>query len=468
MARRRLLGLLLISYLPLLSYTLPAIDEAAYASSSIIYRDVCVIGGGSSGTYGAIRLRDEGKSVVVVEAQDRLGGHTQTYTDPATNETVDYGVVVYNNINVTKSYFGRFNIPLTLVLETPAPGEVTKYVDFRTGKAVAGYVPSDPSAALAAYGAQLAKYPYLEAGFDLPDPVPADLLLSFGDFVEKYSLQALVDFAINFAQGSGNLLSLPTLYVAKYIDLGVLQGLQSGFLTTTNHDNSAIYTAAQAELGQDVLLNSRIIATERNGDGAKILVQTPQGPKLIVAKKILLTIPPLLANLAGFDLSDSERDLFRQFRYNGYWTGLLRNTGIPDSVTVQNTGADDAYNQPVLPGLYGISPTIVPGLHDIKYGSPFYIPDAQVQANIFADVNRLKAAGTLNTTQPEFVVFSSHTPFELTVSVDAIEAGFYKQLYALQGERNTYYTGAAWHEYDSALLWQFFDDRLLPGLLASL
>jgi heterodisulfide reductase subunit A-like polyferredoxin len=54
--------------------------------------DVCIIGGGSSGTYAAIRLHDLGKKVIVVEQQAHLGGHTNTYVDPSTNRAMDYGV----------------------------------------------------------------------------------------------------------------------------------------------------------------------------------------------------------------------------------------------------------------------------------------------------------------------------------------------------------------------------------------
>lgn len=49
-----------------------------YNPKDIITRDVCIIGGGSTGTYSAIRLRDMGKSVVVVEKKDVLGGHTSS------------------------------------------------------------------------------------------------------------------------------------------------------------------------------------------------------------------------------------------------------------------------------------------------------------------------------------------------------------------------------------------------------
>jgi len=52
------------------------ISADSVAADAIITRDVVVIGGGATGTYAAIRLRDLGKSVVVVETNDRLGGHT--------------------------------------------------------------------------------------------------------------------------------------------------------------------------------------------------------------------------------------------------------------------------------------------------------------------------------------------------------------------------------------------------------
>ncbi|KAH6972561.1 hypothetical protein EDB80DRAFT_693572 [Ilyonectria destructans] len=39
----------------------------------VIERDVCIIGGGSSGTYAAVRLIDDGLSVAVIEMKGQLG-----------------------------------------------------------------------------------------------------------------------------------------------------------------------------------------------------------------------------------------------------------------------------------------------------------------------------------------------------------------------------------------------------------
>jgi hypothetical protein len=434
------------------------------SADAVITRDVCVIGGGSTGTYSAIRLRDLGKSVVVVEGNDRLGGHTHTYTDPATGGKVDIGVIVWHDLPIVHDYFNRFAIPL--VKASFSGDGISEYVDFRTGKIVKGYTPPNPGAALGAYGAQLAKYAYLEQGFNLPDPVPADLLLPFGDFVRKYALDDAVNTIFNFGQGLGDLLRQPTLYVFKNFGLDILRNLGAGsFLTTGRHDNSELYRKAGAELGGDVLLRSRVIATDRDALGyANVLVRTPAGLKLIRAKKLLVTIPPKLDNLAGFDLDRTETALFAQFGNSAYYTGVLRHSGIPDNVSVSNIGADTPFHLPQLPGVYAISPTGIPGLHNVKYGSPVQLSEAQVKANIVADVKRLRTAG-LPTTTPEFAVFASHAPFELTVPTGAIKSGFYRKLYALQGRNRTYYTGAAFHTHDSSLLWQF-TETVLPRIAA--
>jgi hypothetical protein len=461
-----LIGVICVAALPEPSSPDNINDDNSWSPNDIITRDVCIIGGGSSGTYAAVRLGDMNQSVVIVERTDRLGGNTETYIDPVTQTPIDIGVLVWHNLDIVKNYFARFDVPLTnATLDTS--GLVSEFVDFRTGAIVPGFEPSDPTAALEAYVAQLSKYPYLEAGFDLPNPVPTDLLLPFGEFVTKYSLSGVVNLIFQFNQGIGDLLNTPTLYVMKLFGLGVIQGIQNGFLTTLHHDNSQLYENAQSAFSaaNALLLSSRVVAIERSEGNVKIAVSTPSGRKLVIAKRLLITIPPKLDNLAKFDLDASERSLFGQFSATGYYTCLIRNSSIPDNVVIQNTGADTLYNLPPLPGIYGTDPTGVPGLQKVLYGSPTQISNEQVQNDIIASVQRLRTAGTIQTTTPEFAVFSSHSPFEFTVSSNAISAGFYNQLNALQGRRQTFYSGAAFHTHDSSLLWQF-TEVLLPQIVA--
>jgi hypothetical protein len=443
---------------------------ADFRASNIIVKDVCVVGGGSSGTYAAIRLKDLGKSVVLVEREDHLGGHTATYTDPATNATIDYGVQYFHNNDFVKAYFARFDIPLTPVSTTASTG-TQEYVDFSTGAKVDYRMP-DPSLGLQTYAGILSQYYYLESGFNLPNPVPADLLLTFNEFVTKYSIQDFVPFAALFTQGLGNLLAQPMLYVFKNLGLEVIQDISIGFLGTARHDNSELYRKAAAELGNNALLSSTIIAMDRSCSPAKLLVKTPTGLKLILAKKLIFTVPPKIENLGGFDIDNTEKELFKQFSNSGYYTTLMRNTGIPDGLTISNTGNSTPHNLPALAAPYWFRSVGVSGLVDVKYGaSSTSIPssDAKVKADILASLRRFKSSGVLSTATPEsaeFIGFHSHTPFELTVPKAAIAAGFYTKLYALQGRKNTWWTGAAWHTHDSSSLW-IFTEGIVQSLVAA-
>lgn len=54
------------------------INQENYSPANIITCDMQIIGRGSSGTYSAIKLRDLGKNIAMVEAKAVLGGHTKT------------------------------------------------------------------------------------------------------------------------------------------------------------------------------------------------------------------------------------------------------------------------------------------------------------------------------------------------------------------------------------------------------
>jgi hypothetical protein len=427
----------------------------------VIRRDVCVIGGGSAGTYAAVRLGDLGSSVVVVEAKSRLGGHTETHHDPATGGTIDIGVVVFEDDPVARNYLGRFDVDLG---PSGGGGASVRYVDFRTGRAV-DHTPQPP-VALPAYFQLISQYGPIDTIFDLPNPVPPDLLAPFADFVSKYDFGSVVPLVFDYGQGIGNILDLPALYSINTFGPGVVRNiLARSFLSSAARNNSLLYERATAHLGANVLLNTRVLRVDRSRSGVRVLVATQAGLRLIRAGKLVVAIPPLLRNFAGFDLDALERALFGEFISGAYYTAVVRLSGLPAGVSLDNTAAETPYNLPPLPGFYSLSPTRIPGLYNVKYGSPVPLPIAVVRRNIRRDIERLATAGTYPVVFDDFEVFSSHTPFELRVTPRAIAAGFYRRLNALQGRNRTFYAGAAFASHNSTRIWTALE-ALLPTIAA--
>jgi hypothetical protein len=205
-----------------------------------VERDVCIVGGGASGAHAAVSLVDLNKTVVVIDRQAQLGGATQTYIDPETEVTVDIGVVVYQPFTVAQDFFDKFQIPLinTSTVEINLPGQppnpslpaplfntIRKNADFRDGSTISRTDFGDAQDAFSRMAEVLSQYAYILEGYDLPDPVPEDLYLPFGAFVDKYNLSAAVPITYAVAQGTGSLLNMPTINAGQILQHGRHPGL---------------------------------------------------------------------------------------------------------------------------------------------------------------------------------------------------------------------------------------------------
>jgi hypothetical protein len=452
-------------------------DTLTYRSDDVIVRDVVIIGGGSAGTHAAISLKDKGKSIIVVEKKGRMGGHTETYIDPATGISQDYGVAVYHNTSIVQNYFKRFNVSL-MVADFAAPRRLN--YDLQTGEQlnITHPGPEAVGAALGKYAAFLSQYPQLDKGMYLPSPVPEDLLMPFGKFATKYGVEDLVQTFYNTNQGVGDLLTISVLENLRVSGLDLVKQLASnGLISTARRNNSEIYAKAQAELlaAKSLLLSSEVKHLSRTDHGVELIVQTPQGIKCIRAKKLLITIPPRTKLLRPFDLSHQERDIFSKLIDTGYYVALYKNTGLPNDLAIWNYAKDTPFNLASFPGLYSILPTAIPGIKSVYYGSQrsdrtYPIPDATVKAEMVAAIKRLQTVNPsdFNKTEPELVVYTAHVPFYLQAKPEDTKAGFYEKMYALQGQRSTYWSGATFRAHDSSMLWRFNEEEVLPKLLAGL
>ncbi|KAF3764426.1 hypothetical protein M406DRAFT_71032 [Cryphonectria parasitica EP155] len=438
--------------------------------SEVVKRDVCIVGGGASGAHAAVSLMDLNKTVIVIEREAQLGGATQTYIDPKTGKTADIGVVVYQPLTVVEEFFAKFQIPLinTSTVDVNAAGAPPRsslpaplyntfreYADFRNGSSVTPTEYPDAAEALQRMAAAMSQYPYILDGYDLPDPVPEDLYLSYGAWIDK---------------------ERPAIYVMRYFNLGDIQALTQGYLTSARGNNSELYSRAAEFLGlSNILYESTVISSQRQNTTSgrpELLVSSPDevGLRLLSCGQILLTIPPTLYNLAGWDLTPDEHAVSAQYHTaTGYWTGLVRGIGMNQTISIDNSAATTPYNIPVLPALYQVAP--VGTLDDfwwIKLGADIpTLTDGQVRAYATREIQRVQKAQGSAVTEPEWVVLKSHSPFHLQVPPEVIRNGFFANLTALQGGLNGImsYSGAAFHTHYSSLLWRYNKDVVIPKML---
>lgn len=195
-----------------------AVHQHDTVKPQYIERDVVILGAGASGTYAAVRLREDfKKTILVVERDDHLGGHVDTYIVPETNTPIDYGVLSYWDYGPAKDFFARMDVK---IVPSPQDTNTLVYLDLETTKNLSTYVPPalpDVLQSVEVYGNESEKYSdiLLPGYWKFPsgDQIPSDLLLPFGEFVSKYQVEdAYPLMQVISGIGVGGVRDIPTLY----------------------------------------------------------------------------------------------------------------------------------------------------------------------------------------------------------------------------------------------------------------
>ncbi|GIJ90407.1 hypothetical protein Asppvi_009361 [Aspergillus pseudoviridinutans] len=413
-------------------------DSSAYAAKDVVERDFAIIGGGAAGTYAAISLADQNKTFTLVEISDRLGGHTRTFQDPATGASVDFGVQIHLDTPIVRDFFARLRTPLANAQLSDFG--MPKYYDFAKQVALTNYTRGSIQAD---YVAELDKYPYVQDLVDLPNPPPADLLLTWPEFVKKHNLSSgSAEGGLSWPATPGDPLDTTALAIlndGNHIELNEFGGAA---LHSANHDNSQIYVNALAELKPHVFLRSSIIAARRGSTrqcGVQLVANTPSGKKLIKAKQLIIAMPPVLDNVKYFGLDQQEQAILSKLSGKHYYGGVVNNTGLKEGIAYTNVGVDRPYHVASLPGVVEIAPSASPGYLFYWYNTNQAQTQAEIEGAARSTIKWLQTQTNAQALEPKFVDFQDYSPFHLSPPTKDIANGWYTKMKGLQGHRNTWY-----------------------------
>jgi hypothetical protein len=372
----------------------------------------------------------------------------------------------------------------------PRGSTVPRYVDFTTGAELQNFIP--PNATLQQQATVNFYKALVNNGYDKmvqpgfwnlpPGPeIPEDLLLPVGQFAAKYNATpALTRIFEGTGGGAGSRGEFD-----KVMTLTVLQSFAPAYIEiflgkiSFSHilnGNQRLYDKIAELLGEDVLLSTTVVSSERNDGGVKLQVATKEGGKTIIAKKLLLAIPPTRENLIPFDLNPTEKLHFSKPLYGRYHTAIVSHSSLPSGTELRNMPAvavkdpyDPFIDAPFVLSFdsYGNSSK----LFSIGTSGRDYSLYTREAATALAQQS-LQTMGTsgllpnMRDEKLEVVAWSDHGPGGYGVSAADMRAGWMSDMYGLQGKRSTWFTGNAIAIDFSPILWKFNDD-LISRILKS-
>ena len=387
-------------------------------------------------------------------------------------------------------YKDSFDFPERMNVSTSGSMAFTpntnEYMDFTTGMPVDDYVAptqDEMFSALQRYHDAIAPYEdmVLPGFFNFPEPesIPEDLLMPFRDFVEKYDLEAAVpQIWDSTAQGIGDTMNVPTLWVIQASGIPMVKALL-GYGAAAVPESGRLYDLFEAVaefLDDDVLYSSTVVSADRHIEkGVTVKVQNEDGDlTCIKAKRLLIAFQPTPENMAPFSPDATENKVIDKLDYSTVFAGILQHPSLEISTAysgrLPSTGPSNFTEFPVAAQVGRID--YLGGTEDLFQFTAVGTDEdttESMQALIAKSIDTMIKAGTLSASEGPltFPSFANHGKMHPRVTADELRSGFIQEQLALQGHRNTWYTGAAFSAGFSTVLWAY-NKVLLPEMVKGL
>jgi hypothetical protein len=256
--------------------------------------------------------------------------------------------------------------------------------------------------------------------------LPQELSQPFAQFARQHGLDSLPRaFSTPFtAFGYGWFDEIPAAYVMKYIDLHMIEALYSSARRFMWPDGVESVWSRLAE-HLDVRTGTTVRRVTRSDT---VLVETDRGDLEVDA---LLLASPLDQALEYLDASPAEERLFSAIRTYDYHVLLCRISGLPeDSGVLPANFLERKFGHALLWARRGGDDPLCT-VYALGDGT---MTEEEIERTCAADFRRLGA-------ELEEVVLTRRWRYFPHVTAEAMQAGFYDELEALQGTRHTYYAG---------------------------
>lgn len=287
-----------------------------------------------------------------------------------------------------------------------------------------------------------------------------ELNMTFGEYLDKHNLQALVPYTRigTSAQGYGHITSLPAFYGLLWFSPNMVDYVIRQ-LTGAPHPHPGLQAAMLLEgwgtfmkrlsRNLDITLNATITQVQRTRKDVKIEYSVNGAATVTETFDFLIVTSRMPASLAFLDASEQEIDIFSRLKHRKLAIGTVNVTKfgdasellyemsalanfVPNKVSMVRNDVAMLHGSNLIPG---------PGAEDIRSvlsESTVEYTDAQVKADMLN--NFLKMASDSNATA-NFISFGNYD-YHSAFTQEEIQQGFPWKIWELQGAKRTWHAGS--------------------------